>query len=53
MTYVDLLLESPGDENLMNEFFDNFGTHAMLSVEMGDKFVAKSTFKNSEYIKNK
>lgn len=46
MTYVDLLLESPGDGDLMNEMFDTFGTHALLSVEMGDKFVAKTTFSN-------
>lgn len=53
MTFVDLLLESPGDEDVMNEMLDTFGTHSILSVEMGDKFVAKSTFKNDDYIKNK
>ena len=53
MTYIDLMLESPGDEDIMNDFFDTFGTHAILSVDMGDKFLAKTSFKNSDYTRNK
>ena len=50
--YVDILMENPKDENLMTEFFDNFGTHALLSVEMGDKFVTKSSMSTDDYIFN-
>jgi hypothetical protein len=27
--YVDILLEDPDDDDILTEFFDNFGTHAI------------------------
>ena len=53
--YVDILMESSSHElpDLMTEFFDNFGTHAIISVEMGDKFVTKSTISTDRYLDNK
>lgn len=53
MEFIDVMLEDPEDESVMTEFFDSFGTHAILSVEMGDKFVAKTSFSRKEYEKNK
>jgi len=40
-------------DSLLNEFFDNFGTHAIMSVEMGDKFVTKATISTEKYLENK
>lgn len=44
MEFVDVMLEDPDDDEVLTEFFDSFGTHAIISVEMGDKFVAKTSF---------
>jgi hypothetical protein len=51
MEFIEVLLEDPEDDHVLTEFFDSFGTHAILSVEMGDKFVATTSFNRKEYDK--
>lgn len=53
LEFVDVMMEDMDEDETMTEFFDSFGTHAIMSMEMGDKFVAKTTFSSKEYIKNK
>jgi len=53
LEFVHVLLEDPDDKETLNEFFDSFGTHAIMSVEMGDKFVAKTSFSQKDYQKNR
>jgi hypothetical protein len=49
MEFIEVLLEDPEDDNVLTEFYDSFGTHAIMSIEMGDKFVAKTSFSKTEY----
>lgn len=53
MKYINMLTRNPNDHQLLNDFFDNFGTHVINSVEMGDKFVSKTTFNRREMYKQK
>jgi hypothetical protein len=53
LEFVHVMMENLDDEEsineVMTEFFDSFGTHAIMSVEMGDKFVAKSSANRKDY----
>jgi len=51
--FIDVMLEDIEDDDILTEFFDNFGTHAVTGIEMGDKFVAKTSFSRKEYEKNR
>lgn len=52
LKYIQYLAEE-NDESMWHDFFDNFGTHIITSVEMGDKFVSKTTFNRKEMYKQK
>jgi hypothetical protein len=43
MTSLQQLAANPS-EWALNDFFDLYGTHAITSLSMGAKFVAKATF---------
>jgi hypothetical protein len=47
--FIHVLLDEPHDDSLLTEFFDTFGTHAVMGVEMGDKFTSKSLVNTKFY----
>ena len=54
LKYVDYLEKNPNDYDLLNQFFDNFGTHVVKGVDMGDKFVSRTKFSRKEmYVQKK
>lgn len=53
MKYIEHLKRNPSDKRMLDDFFDTFGTHAILGVDMGDKFVTKTTFNRKEMYSQK
>lgn len=48
MTLIEIIKENPSDHDLLDKFFNTFGTHAILEVNMGNKFVSKTKFSREE-----
>ena len=51
---LDMISEDD-DPEMIQEFFNNFGTHFIKGIKMGAKFIAKTKFKTStqEIMKSK
>lgn len=48
MLLIDKIRADTSNDHWLNVFFDEYGTHAIDSAEMGDKFVATTNFDMKE-----
>lgn len=53
LTWMKYLNSKGNSEYEMNNFFDKFGTHAVMEADFGSKFVTSAKFKREEYFRNK